>query len=145
MPKMTWDEFAARHRRATAVFAMHPILPKALLDSFRREGHRVRTPSLLLVETLQTIMQGDWALRTDLARSERPARAYQKGHKARAKRSIILLASARDLMRIQDAIGPVVQHGVAEALRGCDNLRSLEYGRKEYLRLLLRSAARGRA
>ena len=145
MPKMAWDEFVARHRRSTAVFAIHPRLPKALMDSFRRDGYRVPTPSLMLTETLQDIVQGDWALRTETTRDERPARSDRKGREAQAKRSIVLLSDGQDVRRIQAAIGRIIRHDRAEALRGCNKLRDLEYGRKEYLRLLLHSASRSRA
>ena len=142
MPKVLWEEFTARHRRATAIFATHPMLPKALLDSFRRDGYAIQTPSLLLAKALASVVRGDWALRTEIVPSELARRAYRKGNKARAKRSIILLSEARDVKRVQAEVGRVLPHAGAEALRHCTRLKDLEYGRKEYLRLVLRFASR---
>lgn len=142
MPKVLWEEFTARHRRATGVFATHPMLPKALLDSFRRDGYALQTPSAVLAEALASVVQGDWAVRTEVVTSELARRAYRKPHKARAKRWIILLSDARDVKRVQAEIGRVLPHAGAETLRGCAQLKDLEYGRKEYLRLALRASGK---
>ena len=140
MPKVLWEEFTTRRLRATAVFAAHPMLPKALLDSFRRDGYAIQTPSLVLAQALMSVVQGDWAMRTEIVPGELARRAYRKGNKARAKRSIILLSEARDLKRVQAEVGRILPHAGAEALRY--RLKDLEYGRKEYLRLLLRFSSR---
>ena len=142
MPKVLWEEFTARHRRATAVFATHPMLPKALLDSFRRDGYAIQTPSVVLAEALASVVQGDWAVRTEVVPSERARRAYRKDNKAHAKRSIILLSEARDVKRVQAEIGRILPHAGAELMRGCTQLKDLEYGRKEYLRLALRASGK---
>ena len=145
MPKIPWDGFAARHRRTTAVFATHPMLPKALLDSFRRDGYAIQTPSVVLAEALASVVQGDWAVRTEVVPSELARRAHRKAQKARAKRSLILLSDARDVKRVQAEIGRILPHAGAEAMRGCTQLKDLEYGRKEYLRLALRASGKSRA
>ena len=139
MPKITWNEFRARHGRLIAIVAIHPVLPKELLDSLRRDGYPVRTPSDLLSDTLHGLIHGDWAVRTETVPNDQPGPVYRKAKRTLGKRSIILVAESADVQIIQSAIGRVSARAERDVLPDCDRQRNLAYGRQEYVQLVLDS------